>query len=132
MTKTDLPSLPPTPAEAGEVRAPAFPLATGSLPTDRERWQALGKPEVICQACWHIGRDDGPDRVCEQCGELEPEGDEHGQHCPACDLEVWWIPKCPECGDGMCWTYGGIGPREFECVKANTTMSRTGALPDNK
>ena len=45
-------------------------------------------------------------RVCEICGEDEPEGDDHGQHCPACDHEVWWLPKCPECGTGCNWLYG--------------------------
>jgi len=94
-------------------------VASGSpLLNDRQRWEALEKPEVICTECLHVG-DDVAQRVCEVCGENEPDGDEHGQHCPACDHEVWWVPKCPDCGAPATWTYGEIKPREFQCIQAN-------------
>lgn len=100
------------------MRGSAFPLATGSPLTDRQRWEACGKPEIICTDCLHIG-DDVAQRVCEVCGEDEPAGDDHDQHCPACDHEVWWVPKCPDCGAPATWAYGEIKPREFQCIQAN-------------
>ena len=71
-----------------------------------------------CPSCLWAG-DDAliPGRVCEACGADEPPGEDHGQHCPKCDREVWWLPKCPDCGCGCNWLYGGetpIGPRDDE------------------
>lgn len=108
------------PKRPSNVAPATLPVAPGSpLLTDRQRWEACGKPDIICTDCLHIG-DDVAQRVCEVCGEDEPAGDDHGQHCPACDHEVWWVPKCPDCGAPATWTYGEIKPREFQCIQANT------------
>lgn len=59
-----------------------------------------------CPNCgWH-GSDMNLPRVCEIDAHDEPEGDEHNQYCAECDCEVWWLPKCPQCGSGCNWLYG--------------------------
>ncbi len=121
----------PTPLAPTCGHSPALSLPAGSLPSNRDRWKALGKPEVICPHCWHIGPDKGPHRVCEKCEEREPEGDEHGQHCDACDSEVWWIPECPECQRGMEWTYGEIREEDYARVQANDLISHARTADDH-
>lgn len=96
--------------------------APGSDLTERERWELCGKPVIICADdgnggnCYHVGPDVS-ERCCEICGRDEPE--EETDICPDCRVPVWWVPKCPNCGNPATWTYGEIKPLEFERIKAN-------------
>ncbi len=91
--------------------------------TNIERWEAVGKPEIICHddgfggGCFYIGPDWEP-RVCELCGLDEPEEDTGV--CPECGVSVWWVPRCPICGKGCTWTYGEIMPLEYKEITAAT------------
>jgi hypothetical protein len=78
----------------------------------------------ICTECGWKGCDTGTSgRVCDLEGHDEPEGDEHEQHCPVCDKEVWWLPKCPNCGCGCDWTY-----TEDDEVHPYTTQKKARAI----
>lgn len=88
--------------------------------TDEQRWEACGKPDIICHddgfggGCLHIGPDQSP-RVCEVCYADEPS--KETDVCPECKSHTWWVPKCPDCGKGCTWTYGEIKPREYEGIQ---------------
>ena len=59
MSKTDLSSLPETPAGASDVRAPAFPLASGSplrTAPDRQNEQMHGATGIFLRAIGQDGR----------------------------------------------------------------------------
>lgn len=105
--------------------APTGSVSSETVLTDRQRWELLGKPEIIChddgegRACYHIG-EDVEDRCCELCGRDEPE--EEMSECPDCGVEVWWVPKCPDCGNPATWTYGEIKPLEFEEIKSSQNV----------
>lgn len=89
---------------------------------DRERWEALGKPEIICHdkrdenGCMYIGPDPYGQRVCEVCGANEPKRET--DKCRKCGQVTWWIPKCPKCGGRCTWTYGEIKPMEYERIRS--------------
>ena len=95
--------------------------ASGSPISDRDRWEACGRPEIICaddgfgDCCYYAGVDDY-ERCCELCGRDEP-AEETGE-CPNCKKPVWWVPRCPRCGSPATWTYGEIKPLEFEKIRA--------------
>lgn len=81
-----------------------------------ERMVTPHLPEAQCPDCFrHVdpSQDDYLNtRVCELCGADEPDGDDHGQHCPSCDKDVWWLPKCPSCGTGADFIYSEEELRE--------------------
>ena len=93
--------------------------------TDEERWEACGKPEIICHddgyggGCYYAGPNN-ENRVCEVCGEDEP--DEETTRCPACGARFCWIPKCPVCGKRCAWTDDVIKPIEYEMIMKKEDM----------
>ena len=102
-------------AHTREFRAPSLPMGLDADVKALESMvdllavaKKLRAQDIYCPECLWSGKDEGGDRVCEQCEEDEPAGNEHGQTCPACGHEVWWLCKCPECGGGCFWTYGEL------------------------